>query len=133
MSSFTYRSIPPPFARRFSLWGLKNPSTKNCGEGNDSSIFISDTSNMSKWLLVSDSRKFNLFLIEFLFSCPIIFFSLTSFKFTKTFIFFNVFSLWHIYGSPLALAMAPPHCLVTIENDGAYFPTSEQLKIGGLQ
>ena len=47
MSSLTYGSFPPPFAQRTSLSGLENPSGKNCAEGNDSWVFISDISNMS--------------------------------------------------------------------------------------
>ena len=84
MSSLTYRSIPPPFEQRSSLQGLENSSSKNCAEGNDSSVFVSDISNMSRCLLASDSRTLNLFLIEIMFNYPIIdrliFFSLTSFK-----------------------------------------------------
>ena len=84
MSSLTYRSVSPPFAQRSSLYGLENPSSKNCAEGHDSSIFVSDISNMSRCLLASDSRTLNLFLIEIMFNYPIIdrviFFSLTSFK-----------------------------------------------------
>ena len=85
MSSLTYRSVSPPFAQRSSLYGLENPSSKNCAEGHDSSIFVSDISNISRCLLASDSRTLNLFLIEIeMFNYPIIdrliFFSLTSFK-----------------------------------------------------
>ena len=57
MSSLTYRSIPPPFVQRSSMQGLENPSSKYCAEGDDSSIFVSDFSNISRCLLDSDSGK----------------------------------------------------------------------------
>ena len=47
MSSSTYTNIPPSFAQRTSLQGLKNPPSKNCAEGNDSSVSVSDIYNMS--------------------------------------------------------------------------------------
>ena len=51
----------------------------------------------ARCLLASDSRKWNLFLIEFMFDCPVIdqliFFSLTSFKISPKHLHFSVFFL----------------------------------------
>ena len=54
MSSLTYRSIPLPFPQSVRS---RESILQNCAEGNDSSSFVSDVSNISRCLLASDSRK----------------------------------------------------------------------------
>ena len=101
ISSLTYRSIPPPFAQR-----SKSPYSKICAEGNDSSIFVWDMSNISRCLLASDSRKWNSFLIKFMFNFHnrliYIFLSHTFRISSKLFSFSMCFSSWPVLPDQLS-------------------------------
>ena len=62
----------PPFEQRSSLLGLQKPLIKNWAVGNESSAFVSESSNRSRLGLISEHKKSNLFRTGLMFSCPII-------------------------------------------------------------
>ena len=52
--------------------GLQKPLIKICDVRNESSSFVSEASNRSRFWLISEHKKSNLFRIELMFYCPII-------------------------------------------------------------
>ena len=60
---------PPPFELRSNLFGVLNPSIKKFPMGKLSSIFVSETSNVSILPLIWSDSISNLFLMEFIVKC----------------------------------------------------------------
>ena len=56
----------------YSPMGLQKPLIKLCDVRNESSSFVSEASNRSRFWLISEHKKSNLFRIELMFYCPII-------------------------------------------------------------
>ena len=72
ISSRINNIIPPPFEQRSKRNGLAKPFSENWAVGKESSNFVSDKSSISKYSLIWELRKPNLFRNELIFSCPII-------------------------------------------------------------
>ena len=78
--------MPSPFVFLSKLYGVASPSKWNCTDGKEESIFVSEISSSSIFLLIIYSRELNLFRREFMLSCAKI--SLLMF-------------LWHIFSKAL--------------------------------